>query len=190
MIKVYSFNEFINEGILFSRLKKLITEEDDDLADIIIAHLNKYFNPKNLEFDIKWIYSSIKYIEPDDVFKYKYLIKPRPKNQDIDPYGEEDWGSGKDADTIILASKRRDGDDKTLILNGVPLVVSDRKFNKIWDILEAPRIERERLKKKEKERQLKLKNEKTNKKHLSIHKLEQEIIKRKKKLEFRKKLEF
>jgi len=182
----------MNEGKLFPGLKKVVVKEDDDLADRIITHLNKYFNPDDLEFNIKWHYSSMKFIEDDDVFNYKYLIKPRPKNQDIDPYGEEDWGSGKDADTIISASKLRDGSDKTLSLNGVPLVVSERKFNEIVRIFDAPIIERERLEEEEQERQLKLKREEEELKRIADDKkaAEQEIINRKKKEEFRKKLEF
>jgi len=162
--EVYSFSEFrLNEGI-FNFWKKnkfgkrgpianIFKKEDDDLAERILNYLKSNFNKNDLEYKENYRFSFSKIQDEGDEFIYKYLIRPRPKNQDIDPLGEEDWGEGRDADTIITLRQLRGGGyldrdkEKKIFINDAPLVISEDLYDDIWKILDAPRAESERIEK-------------------------------------------
>jgi hypothetical protein len=136
--RIYTFKE-LNESSAWWG------EEDDDIADKIIKCLTDDIDVNNVFNDIKWYYSSSKQKNDHDIISYMYEIK-RIKRDKIDPYGEEEWDEDKSKNISVLISQRRDGNSKKLNVDGVNLVISNKKFNKIWNILSTKKEDMEKRK--------------------------------------------
>lgn len=193
MENIYTKKEFIEEKWNFFPFKKKkddIKEDDNDIANKIIFYLLKNFDEKNYKYEYVYKrYPNSKITHDSDENTYTYIIKS-DKYKEIDPLGEEDWEDEKNDDLTIEISKSVNEETKEILINDVPLKISNKKFNKIFNILSEPEENKKRIReqKKEEERILKLKEEEEKKKLGEEKRRRIEIENRKKKEEIRKKI--